>query len=302
MIYYKDLLQYGSLDLQRSEKLFNDEDYGMSAFCAQQGLEKYLKAYLVKFNIFENTEQLGHLQYPIIIEKMINWMEEGLQDAKGNYKIVLEKSIEFYNFLHKLLNEINESKEKKIIIWKESLGMVHTKHEENILAGIINEMEKILEQLKQSIRDYFTSDPYDLKNINLGDLGGQEKFIVEKLSRMQEGMLKALNSNTGDLSGVKESRNAFIELLNKFEYGTGKDSFTKEETNFFEKMVKVWQSFDWTWDVVESYPHVVISRYPIQIDGKDSITVYKDNKDGLWDFIQRIKSSCNQIKENCVSL
>ena len=37
---YLDLIQYGSLDLERSEELFKNQDYSFAAYCAQQGLEK----------------------------------------------------------------------------------------------------------------------------------------------------------------------------------------------------------------------------------------------------------------------
>ena len=98
---YLDLIQYGSIDLQRSEESFKNGDYNLAAFCAQQSLEKYLKAYMVKFKIFENIQQLGHLQYPTIIEKMINWMKDGIDDAEEPYRKFLKTDIEYLEFVKK---------------------------------------------------------------------------------------------------------------------------------------------------------------------------------------------------------
>ena len=48
---YLDLFQSGQIDLENSEKQY-EEEYMLSAFLAQQALEKHVKAYLLKNDIF----------------------------------------------------------------------------------------------------------------------------------------------------------------------------------------------------------------------------------------------------------
>jgi len=296
---YLDLIQYGSIDLQRSEESFKNGDYNLAAFCAQQSLEKYLKAYMVKFEIFENIQQLGHLQYPTIIEKMINWMKDGIDDAEGPYRKFLKTDIEYLEFVKKILNEINDSYEKKIIFWKDSLGIPHNKQEDNISEGIYAELMKNVSKLQKSTLEFLQSDPFGIQNIDVRDLDEEQKFVIGKINSVQENMMKAAKSIDSDISEINMIRDDIGDIFEKFAYGSGRDSFSKEETATFQKYLKIWRSVEWMWVVIESYPHVVISRYPIQIDGKDPILLYEENKENLWKLIQKIKKICLEIKESC---
>ena len=296
---YLDLIQYGSLDLERSEELFKNQDYNFAAFCAQQGLEKHLKGYLIKFGIFENIEQLGHLQFPKIIEKMIEWMKQKNSESKEDNFKLLEKSIQYFESFKSILEEINESYEKKIIVWKSSLGITLNKQENDISNGLEIKLMKEGNILQNAIIDFFQSDPFKLKNVDIANLDEQQKNLLKKVVSLQNNLTEAAKSPDSSTSKIHQVMNDFEDVIGMFAYGSGKDSLEKEETIELGKYIKTSKSLEWMGTVVESYPHQIISRYPIQIDGKDPIILYRENKENLWKFIQKIKHVCLQIKESC---
>ena len=58
---WKLFLNRGKRDLEISQKVFeNHYDYEIASYIAQQALEKYLKAYLLKSKVVEKPEDLGH--------------------------------------------------------------------------------------------------------------------------------------------------------------------------------------------------------------------------------------------------
>lgn len=67
MNFHDSFITQGKEDLKRSEILFEEGDIGGSIFSAQQALEKYLKAYLIKANIFSNPKKMGHLPFGAIL-------------------------------------------------------------------------------------------------------------------------------------------------------------------------------------------------------------------------------------------
>ena len=82
---YLDLFQSGQIDLENSEKQYEEEEYMLSAFLAQQALEKHVKAYLLKNDIFDNVKKLGHLPLFSMINSLIDQYEEASNKPGGLY-------------------------------------------------------------------------------------------------------------------------------------------------------------------------------------------------------------------------
>ena len=158
---------------------------------------------------------------------------------------------------------------------------------------------KNVSKLQKSTLEFLQSDPFGIQNIDVRDLDEEQKFVIGKINSIQENMMKAAKSIDSDISEINMIRDDIGDVFEKYAYGSGRDSFSKEETATFQKYLKIWRSIEWMWVVIESYPHVVISRYPIQIDGKDPILLYEENKENLWKLIQKIKKTCLEIKESC---
>lgn len=297
---YTDLIQYGALDLERAEKLFEDEDYNFAAFCAQQALEKHVKGYMIRFGIFKNVEQLGHLQYPKVIDKMINWMQHTTDESKDKkYRKYMQKNIQFYKYILKLLEEIRDKSDKKIIFWKESLNITLNKHERNISNGIESEFLKYATELQKTSSEYMMTDVFGIHEVDTTKLNEKDKEFIEKLTSMGSNLQNATKTITANQHYATKAMTELEELVEMISYGTGKDALSKEDTIKIKEFIKLQKSLEWMWTVMNSYPHVIISRYPIEIDGKDSMTLYQKNKQDVWKLIQEIKEICSDIKKFC---
>src|SRR3970040_197810 len=65
---WEDLLRRGKEDLKRSKEIFEKfSDYELSAYLAQQALEKHVKAYLLNVGAIQEPEKLKHIQFLGII-------------------------------------------------------------------------------------------------------------------------------------------------------------------------------------------------------------------------------------------
>ena len=137
MIDYKDFMQYAEIDLDISKTLYKKKQYGSAAYHTQQALEKYLKSYFLKSNLIENTKDLGHLQYPEIINEAISIFEnQRKKEENSNMIKMLDASIEHYSIIKEMFTKVKQSQDKKILFWKASMGIELTANEKNMLQGI----------------------------------------------------------------------------------------------------------------------------------------------------------------------
>src|SRR5690348_12299721 len=79
---YSDFQQQGATDILRAEKLYEDGDYGFAAYSAQQALEKYTKAYLMKFTLIEDPKKLGHLNFGSVLGIILPELKSHLESSK----------------------------------------------------------------------------------------------------------------------------------------------------------------------------------------------------------------------------
>ena len=298
MIDYRHFTQQAEKDLMRAEKSFEDEDYGFAAFCAQQGLEKYLKAYFLKFRIFTDPQRLGHLQLPVILDELADIFERGI--PCGNLDKPLKKLmpplVKWLKGMSEFLDGINKSEQKKILVWKQSLGIMLTGKEQKLYENLSKKIDLDLNKLQIPLKQYWKKNPIEI-DVENKDIDPKYKLAIEKLALLRQKMMRLVEttnySNNRDLEQIRDELSI---LLGMFYYGKGNELFTIEETDFFIKIIKLWRCADWFDTILSSYSHEQISRYPTLIDDQDSITWYKLQKENLLKLINEIRETCDSIK------
>lgn len=101
-------------DLQSCRLLYNEKDYGNSAYLLQQGLEKYVKAYLFKFDLFiGNPRKLHHLTLPKIWEILINNIRRKIGSSDKETKELFHQSLQMIEIVARFFNKIENPRDER---------------------------------------------------------------------------------------------------------------------------------------------------------------------------------------------
>ncbi|MCV0392002.1 MAG: HEPN domain-containing protein [Nitrosopumilus sp.] len=294
MIDFRDFMQKAEYDLDRSMYLFKIEDYGFAAYSIQQALEKYLKAYLLKFNLVTEVHKLGHLQYFEILKEAITILENQKNDEKDENIIrVLESTIEHFTTLQTTFKKVEQSHDYKILFWKSSLGIKLNKNEQNILNGIRIKNNTSTKKYLSVLHNYLGS-PEFLANLL------KKKIPVKLKSKLPLFIIDYLNAiKNNDQKNAKLILEKFMLEVKPYFYGTGPNSLSKDATDFMIKMKMIDTAFEWYEYGLLTFPHQEIGRYPTIIENTNSEILYEENKDKLLQLIQSITIICNKIKGIC---
>ena len=293
MIDYRDFMHFAEIDLEISESLFKKEQYGNAAYHTQQALEKYLKAYFLKSKLIEDTQKLGHLQYPEIINEAIIIFENQKKKEDNSFTItLLDGAIEHYSSIKNMFTKVQQSQDKKILFWKASLGIELTIKEKKMLQGISNGNEHSTSKFIQLLNN-------SVEKTDFIDIIANAKSIPSKLKENLPQLLKEITENLQINSGTIKGTE-IMAILQPYLYGSGSESFSKSESETITKLSVISDAFDWYGDVLLSYPHQQIGRYPTKINDDDSYSLYIKYKDNLWKIIQEIHIVCERIRISIV--
>lgn len=292
MIDYNDFLKQAESDISEAEKKFDEKDYGRAIFAAQQGLEKYIKAYLLKEKIFEDPKQLGHLTYHKIIKKIIEHLKEMVKLTIGYpmVTIFVNSVIKIFENHYQIFDKLNKSESLQKILWKSSLKIMLNNDEVIIAKNLLIDFEKGISESKKSKENIFSelmSAPSTLPkyNIALPDLISLIDIVPKLLG---------LVSTHEDLSELYKK---YLDILSHYYKG---DEILTEKTmqtmRNYQKILKILSANTLT-ETLQAFSHEQISRYPTKIDSKMSTEWYVEKKDELWNLIQRIKESSNKFKK-----
>jgi len=288
-------MQYAEADLQRSEKLFQNEDFGFAAYSAQQGLEKYLKSYILKSKLIKEVQKLRHLQYPEVIAETISIFEKQKNDEKEIAVIkVLNSAIEHFTILKKTFVKVEKSNDYKILFWKASMSLELNDNEKTMLNGIYLTNRRSAAKYLKTTMEYFASGTFS-KNLENKKLPSE---IKQQIPTLLLSYVQALAK--GD-HNIVEIREKIMTLLKPYFYGSGPKSLSKDESDVMIKLSLIEQSFDWYEYVLLSFPHQEVGRYPTMIDGVEATTQYEKNKENLWKLIQGIEVICKRIRTAIIS-
>jgi len=296
MIDYRDFMQTAFADIHRADKLFNEGDFGFAAYCAQQGLEKYLKAYLLKCNLIGDVQILGHLQYHQIMSEVVKELERQKKLEKSNsafYKM-LDATAKFFLDLKEIFEIIKEPT-KKILVWKSSLGIELNKNEQRIDKGLGLKLEKIKQEYLLSFQNLLIPA---LSDINVDRLASIDPANIQKFLSIFQKALQEVVNPTQSMEQNFQLLDEMILFAKPFFYGSGPNSLSKTDTDFISKLYLLIRTWLWIETVIESFPHEEIGRYPTDINGMNSELLYKEKKENLLRLIQKIRTACDQIKND----
>jgi len=297
MIDYRDFMLQGQKDIKRSRLLFEKEDYGFAAYSTEQGIEKYLKAYLMKINIIKNPDKLGHLTYPRLLEEIIISLKDQRYDSQNDEPInqFFDASIKFFESYSNIFTGFERSLPKKILCWKESLKIDLNDEEKKIVVGLTTELNKI----KNDFLFGIISSGQSMSQTKQTTTPKLDPPGIAKLVALLQRWLQAFTTNTS--LNIEKELNEFQVIIAPALYGMKENSLSRKDSDFFLKYLGVVRTFQWIDPVIAAYPHEEIGRYPFDIDGTTPTEIYKERKDELSNLLKMIELACSQIKISIIN-
>lgn len=292
-------LQRGKKDVLLSQKLFQENhDYEMSAYVAQQALEKFVKAYLLKSKIVANPRDLGHYQIPRIISTIstqFNIMKRNTDKSNPLY-LMLEHMSNIIDHSRKLFESIRDGDEKLVHWWKKSLEISQDVKDEDY-ERFVELMSRTGDRLGKSLTTYFANrlNPNTEKFAQISKELPKEIQMVSEY--MEEAVKQLKNKSIVPVDEIKSKSNAeiaaLLKIINLQKQGKIKGNLPIYE---LEKSVVMFDILANYVDLLmETYPHEIIGRYPQMNDGLTT-EEYEKHKDELWNLIINVKHSCDEIE------
>ncbi|AIF83430.1 hypothetical protein NTE_01362 [Candidatus Nitrososphaera evergladensis SR1] len=308
MLWY-DFLTQAKKDMYRARLLHLEADYGFAAYSCQQGLEKYLKAYLLKHKAIEKARDISHADmtklFYIIDKKVKAFLDKHrttpivsdviLQDAKKklndllealqpNQKVNEEDRLMTKTQLWKysLQQPVDQSYESRFRIkkelLKESLGPVGLGFKKNFENAIIHDLARIPTEYKRITAQRYTSE---------------SSHFSKSLIQLIEGKLPEFSA--------EESNRCMIAFMEYMEAGLKKGGYYKTADVWLErKMIYLLvYPYDFYTSITKTYPHEDIGRYPTPIGEKSSLDLYPLYAENLSSLISEVESDCAKI-ENAI--
>jgi len=277
-------------DIKRARLLHEKGDYGFSAYSTQQALEKYLKAYIMKIGITKNPDNFKHLTYPKLFEEIVSDLKNQRLEPK-NSEIAnnfLDTFIEFFHDFSEIIKGFEKSDPKKILCWKESLGITSNNEDKKILQGLEIELNKLKTKIFSGMMEFFNSISNLPTQANIDPVG------VSKLIALLQRACQSLISNSN--INLEKELNELQVIVAPHLFGMKEDSISRKDSDFFLKFFGLVRTFQWIGEVIATYPHEEIGRYPIDIGGQSSSDIYEEQKEELLDLINSVELTCQQIK------
>lgn len=297
VLYWKSFSDQAELDLKRAKNLYESGDYGFSAYCAQQALEKHVKSYFYKLNLIDNNpHRFGHLPLTAIIADIRNEMD-GIERRQQSNKLFLNMLRPAFSLCKEILNFFKDIKkpDQKILFWKYSLNIPT---ESQIFDDKVNKLQKISNQINNAFNVY---DEQSF-NPNIGKI--REKFSkndmedILKFKDLFKTKLEAVvNLDKNKIMQNKEFLEIEKKLTERFnELQKNDNVIGKTIQGDMKRMMAYTKILTYLESIMKSFPHEDIGRYPTEIDGKDSTNLYVTYKDNLLVLINEISNVCNSIK------
>ena len=324
---WEDLLERGKKDLLLSQRLI-DDDPDEAAYKAQQALEKHIKAFLLRFDVFTDPKKLGHFPMYEIIGTV--------KDIMKNMPI--PKPLKEAGFLNledmingglKELKLIRNNQDVRIAWWKHSLGIPLNNEEEKLCDNPtriftqpqIQNMEVLIRTQLQQVKNN-TQDTYIRLKKHIRDCIENEESRTGTVLTEQE-----LDDKTNDAVvnisnyDFRESKNQIKGLLvtklgsGYYDRDDGLVSFVLDTMLFATtrqnqqrspidlKGLFVCMSCVALIDnIIDVFPHEVIGRYTAVIDGEKTSVLYSRHRRGLSQLINRITESCQTLESTAIFL
>lgn len=292
-------------DLISCRTLYEKEhDYGNSAYLLQQGLEKFVKAYLFKFDLFIGQPyKLRHFPISKIWTLLrSNILKKIMSCNKESRDLFMQSSV-LLDLIGTFFEKIDNPKDKrwKHAVWKYSLDLPLNTSETGIITSLKNDMEKEVIPLASNAYDLFSNG---LKKILDGigsDTQKKQGFenLVQKLTDMStDELLNQKVSVQKDWNYVSEKTSKWFEkmqeLITKIVY-LADDKEKALQKDFTRILLLAW-IFSLREELIQTFPHEELGRYPDSFDGKSSLKIYEENSLKLDALITRVSEGCDKIE------
>lgn len=300
---WQEFRDQAARDMLSCKMLRSDGDFGNAAYLLQQSLEKYVKAYLFKFKIFaDNPRNLGHLPLKALFKKLSDETEKTSRHSNNpQTKIMFKKFHPTIKEIVDLFEKIKDSKNPtwRNAIWKDSLGL-----------SLNNDEVVLIKQTKsrwETERIPELSNTATILSTGLDRLKKQsqdpiQRQIIEKEIRDKTGLsfdqainaLTTINDNLKNLSVEMPSDLTFLEDLLKPDGQVEPKNPAQFE---FNRLIQGAWIFNFRNEIIQTFTHEDIGRYPTDMDGINSRTIYAQMINELDKFIEKIEDSCKKINE-----
>ena len=294
-------------DFASCKVLRKENDFGNSAYLLQQSLEKYLKAYLFKYEIFSGEpKNLGHLPLRTLWKEFENDVERGIRHASNtNTKLMFEKFLPVIKEVLKLFDELKNSKNTtlKHAFWKESLNHPLNEEEKRLAASIRQNLERLLPSIMDT-SELISTNTEKIKE-NLSNPETKMKIIeqIQKSTGFKAesiiDVLSLISANTKSIQTISDMQK--LPPQNSLSFLT--QMIQNVHTPENESQARIKKLFQGTWpfqfisEIMQVFTHEDIGRYPIEIDGKISRVIYVEHADDLDNLIEKIETVCTKIAQ-----
>lgn len=313
-MFWEEFLTQGHLDLERALLLYDRHDQGFAAYCCQQALEKYLKAYLIKHQILRSQpHELGHMSMSRLLTDIRGATDNVLiRFGRMNNRFQLSSSAARTKL--KLLDSVlsvlqsNSVKDNKNInpkqeFWSYSMGLPVSSYFERILLSAKNSVTECANPVANELLLYYEIElrPIMKRYSNESKQRAIQKYVSdhghynEALAKVIEGEVPSL-----DKLEVIQFTIAILEYLQHLlTYEIKKEPDLGEFFKLSKEVFMLTYPFKFMDLILKTYPHEDIGRYPRIIHGKSSLQLYQERESALMGLIKEVKAAEEKI-ENAI--
>lgn len=303
---WDDLREQAVQDLKSCQTLFDTRDYGNSAYLLQQGVEKYVKSFILRYDLFvKEPHKFQHLpiikMWEIIIQELERRYKHFKKDVKEFAKqliVLLKHMLEFFIKI-KEKNKNHKDFRWKQSIWKYSIGLSLNTSETDLMKNLKNDLEHELVPMISDAYDIFSKAKDRL--LSMIYTNTQQKIMLETLLK------KVMNTTIEfemsrkkpitDINKIVEQTPEWFDQLEKLikEILLLTNSKEKILESYFMRVLLLGWLFSMHEEMILTFPHEEIGRYPNMI--ADSRKIYEKNSVNLQKFIDRTTKKCKNIDQ-----
>ena len=316
---WQDWVERGRKDLALAQNQI-DVDGEHAAYMAQQALEKHVKALLLRFDARASLKGFGHLPLLKIMEEAKIMLENSC-DVNQLTLSGLPDPVSAINACSDDLNSIAKDERVGIAWWKRSLGIsLNTEEEKNC----DNDASVTMQEHVQNLDNVMRSELQQTKNRTRGKYEKQKTLVRDDLIRTTsrvgglsdknlEEQTNSILCNTArrTLAGSGDSmRELMVTRIGCGYYERESDalqfmfdsmlysSATQNQEEFpmgLRRIVVYFVCMTCADEIILTYPHAQIGRYPHAVDGEKTSALYEKHKEGLRLLIRRVKEACDNL-------
>ena len=302
---WQDYSLQAQRDLKSCHLLYQNNDYGNSAYLLQQGLEKYIKAYLFRYDLFIGSPwKLGHLPLPTVWEIFSQGVENKMEHSDKVTKELFRNMSALIEIIANFFDRISDKKDKRLKhgLWKHSLQMNLNSQEEGVLDNYKKQMEIELTPLISDVYKKFMDVLLQIKP-SITSNPEKKKALEHLVNRvMGESLDDLLNQDKYEQRNLREIADKTPQFFNQLgllihevvNLADSKDLFLQSD---FMKSLLIGWLFSIKDELMITYPHEDMGRYPLLLEGASTRTIYEQKSQELHELIIKGITACDRVEQ-----